>query len=226
MDNNLSDEIKLNAVNNIFEQINRAQLESKGKSHLKSIVALALASPLERLEIHSENPNLQERIGIILNSDNPKLALIRRSQDPDTGFWVEGIEDKPFDELLEYSRGRINPQLSDKANAVKMVIENIDSAELEIGEKDQLKRIIALSLVSPQERIPIEGPDPNLQERIALELDPDNPRLGIIKRFQDPNTGYWVEAFEDTPKEEIAKRYEYSESKKRQGNRDKGIGEL
>ena len=84
----------------ILEQIERLQIEAQDKEKLKAILTMASKDSLGRLAIKSNDPNIAERIGIILSPDNPRLVLIKRFHDEGRG--EEGIEEMSLEAVLQY----------------------------------------------------------------------------------------------------------------------------
>ncbi|MBR1539871.1 MAG: hypothetical protein IJ629_01610 [Clostridia bacterium] len=85
----------------ILEQIERLQIEAQDKEKLKAILTMASKDSLGRLAIKSNNPNIAERIGIVLSPDNPRLVLIKRFHDEE-GRGEEGIEEMSLEAVLQY----------------------------------------------------------------------------------------------------------------------------
>ena len=85
----------------ILEQIERLQIEAQDKEKLKAILTMASKDSLGRLAIKSNNPNIADRIGIVLSPDNPRLVLIKRFHDEE-GRGEEGIEEMSLEAVLQY----------------------------------------------------------------------------------------------------------------------------
>ncbi len=90
------------AKEKINEQIEGLSTEDSVKEELKSIVELASKDSLGRVNLATDNKDIKERIGIILDKENPRLALIKRFIDIETGRGEEGIEEKSLEDIYRY----------------------------------------------------------------------------------------------------------------------------
>ena len=90
------------AQKRINEQIENLPVDDSIKEELKAILILASKDSLGRVNLSSDDKDIVERIGIIVSKENPRLALIKRFRDIETGRGEEGIEEISLEDIYHY----------------------------------------------------------------------------------------------------------------------------
>ena len=201
----------------IIGQISKTRLTDNDKVHLEAIASLVSTSIFSRVFFDHAVGSSLSTIGItkVQNPDTGKeehrLAIFKKQKDAETGKVTETAEEKSLEDILLYSLTRIPKETMQKGRELALrerarirIEEDIDKSGLPEEERIKLKAIEYIVLSSRLNRVNLKQTHPRVEERLSIKYD-ENPRLGILRRQRDPETGAGEEGFIEMSLVELSK---------------------
>lgn len=197
-------------------QIARSGLTDNDKLHLEGITAIVTTSVFRRMFLNNDLGKSIETVGIA-NVQNPetgkeehRLAVFKKQKDPKTGKITEEVIEKSLEYILSYALPRMARETVEKGRKMALterartrITADIDKTSLPEEKKTELKAVLHMVLTTSLNRVNIKSSNLGVVERVGVTFG-RNPRLAIIKRSHDPETGMGNEHVIEMSPEEIS----------------------